>query len=129
MEYETLKKYVDDNLSTRKIAKELSISQGTVKYWLKKHGLKTQPYPEGYSCKYCGESDEDKMMRSGNGNHAKRICKKCHNERTKERQRENIRLATEYKGGKCERCGYDKCINALEFHHRNPHEKTLTTSL
>ncbi|MEE3350582.1 MAG: hypothetical protein VZR09_11175 [Candidatus Gastranaerophilaceae bacterium] len=28
-----------------------------------------------------------------------------------------------YKGGKCEICGYDKCITALEFHHLNPDEK------
>lgn len=28
-----------------------------------------------------------------------------------------------YKGGKCEICGYDKCITALEFHHINPNEK------
>ena len=26
-------------------------------------------------------------------------------------------------GGKCIRCGYDKCISALEFHHINPSEK------
>ncbi len=29
----------------------------------------------------------------------------------------------ELKGGKCERCGYNKCIQALEFHHRNPKDK------
>lgn len=29
----------------------------------------------------------------------------------------------EYKGGKCEICGYNKCITALEFHHLNPKEK------
>lgn len=28
-----------------------------------------------------------------------------------------------YKGGKCEICGYDKCINALEFHHVDPSQK------
>lgn len=26
-------------------------------------------------------------------------------------------------GGKCIKCGYDKCIKALCFHHRNPNEK------
>jgi hypothetical protein len=29
------------------------------------------------------------------------------------------------KGGKCEICGYDKNIAALEFHHINPEEKEL----
>lgn len=32
------------------------------------------------------------------------------------------------KGGCCERCGYNKCIDALEFHHRNPNEKDFTIS-
>ena len=27
------------------------------------------------------------------------------------------------KGGKCEKCGYDVNIAALEFHHLNPEEK------
>lgn len=26
-------------------------------------------------------------------------------------------------GGKCQCCGYDKCIQALDFHHVNPEEK------
>lgn len=26
----------------------------------------------------------------------------------------------ELRGGKCEKCGYDKCIDALEFHHLDP---------
>lgn len=29
----------------------------------------------------------------------------------------------EYKGGKCEKCGYKKNFTALEFHHINPKEK------
>lgn len=33
--------------------------------------------------------------------------------------------AVEYKGGKCLRCGYDKCLRALGFHHRNRSDKTF----
>lgn len=32
----------------------------------------------------------------------------------------------EYKGGKCEICGYNKCITALEFHHLDPGKKDFT---
>lgn len=32
----------------------------------------------------------------------------------------------EYKGGKCTICSYDRCINALEFHHLDPNEKDFT---
>jgi len=34
----------------------------------------------------------------------------------------------EYKGGKCEICGYNKCLTALQFHHKNPNEKDFTIS-
>ena len=29
-------------------------------------------------------------------------------------------------GGKCIKCGYNKCIQALHFHHRNPEEKEFS---
>lgn len=31
-------------------------------------------------------------------------------------------------GGKCQICGYDKCIEALDFHHINPEEKDFQIS-
>ncbi|MBP7057990.1 hypothetical protein KBB06_01465 [Candidatus Gracilibacteria bacterium] len=34
------------------------------------------------------------------------------------KRRKNIRQqAISYKGGKCHLCGYNRCIEALEFHH------------
>lgn len=43
------------------------------------------------------------------------------------RRRTKIKLI-DHKGGKCEVCGYDKCVAALEFHHTNPLEKDFTVS-
>ena len=37
--------------------------------------------------------------------------------RTASDKKKNKAAAAEYKGGKCELCGYNKCIEALEFHH------------
>lgn len=34
----------------------------------------------------------------------------------------------EYKGGKCEHCGYTKSISALQFHHKDPKEKLYEIS-
>ena len=31
--------------------------------------------------------------------------------------------AVEYKGGCCEKCGYNKYVGALEFHHLDPTQK------
>lgn len=41
------------------------------------------------------------------------------------RKRTKIKLV-EYKGGSCSRCGYNKSIGALEFHHLDPNEKDFT---
>ena len=34
----------------------------------------------------------------------------------------------EARGGKCIRCGYNKCLKALEFHHLDPSQKDFTIS-
>lgn len=44
------------------------------------------------------------------------------------RRKKLKKLAVEYKGSKCIKCGYDKCIEALEFHHINPNEKSFGIS-
>lgn len=51
------------------------------------------------------------------------FCKKCTCENRTDRAREFKRKCVEYKGGKCERCGYNKCDWAIDFHHRDPNEK------
>ena len=50
-------------------------------------------------------------------------CIKCRSESVQKRRNKTKEILVEYKGGKCEICGYDKCISALEFHHKNPNEK------
>lgn len=51
-------------------------------------------------------------------------------------RQKNNRLVTSYrqktkdraiahKGGKCEICGYDRCVQALTFHHRDPKTKSF----
>lgn len=50
-------------------------------------------------------------------------CKKCRVDAV-QRKREKLKKdAIEYKGGKCQICGYDKCDSALEFHHLDPSQK------
>jgi len=51
------------------------------------------------------------------------LIKAVRNRRKKVRQ-----MAIEYKGGKCERCGYDRCLEALEFHHVEKEEKDFGIS-
>lgn len=43
------------------------------------------------------------------------------------RKRTKLKLV-EYKGGKCQCCGYNNCIEALEFHHLDPSQKDFQIS-
>lgn len=36
--------------------------------------------------------------------------------------------AVQYKGGQCENCGYNKCNDALDFHHRDKNKKDFCLS-
>ncbi len=36
--------------------------------------------------------------------------------------------AVTYLGGACRRCGYSKCLEALQFHHRDPKRKDFVLS-
>lgn len=54
---------------------------------------------------------------------SKTITPKSSYDCVKEHRRKIKEELVKYKGGKCEKCGYDKCIAALEFHHLNPLEK------
>lgn len=38
-------------------------------------------------------------------------------------RRKKKEWAIEYKGGKCQNCGYNKCAAALTFHHRESDKK------
>jgi len=59
------------------------------------------------------------------GNVRGRYCASCIAIMHKQKKK---RTLVEYKGGKCQVCGYDKCISNLSFHHKNPHEKEMSIS-
>lgn len=55
-------------------------------------------------------------------------CKTCRVEQvTKSRRNRKLKLVKHF-GGKCKICGYDKCPNALHFHHSDPEKKSFGIS-
>lgn len=78
------------------------------------------------NCKTCGVelTEENTFRRSGRKTNFPvgyyRHCKKCYNSSRLNRMVENKKKQVEFFGGKCKICGYDKCHNALEFHHLDP---------
>lgn len=61
-------------------------------------------------------------------------CRNCHhehhfNERHSVDNRQNTKkIYIEYKGNKCEECGYNNCQASLSFHHLDPNEKEIQFS-
>lgn len=51
------------------------------------------------------------------------LCKSCILESNTKRRQLVKQKCVDYLGGKCFKCGYNKCIAALEFHHLDPTEK------
>jgi hypothetical protein len=78
------------------------------------------------NCKTCGIelTEENTFKRGGRKTNFPvgyyRHCKKCYNANRLVRMVENKKKQVEFFGGKCKLCGYDKCHNALEFHHLDP---------
>lgn len=52
-------------------------------------------------------------------------CKKCRSEAVARRRRKVKEMLVEEAGGRCLICGYDTCVFALEFHHRDPSQKAF----
>jgi hypothetical protein len=52
-------------------------------------------------------------------------CPRCNVERVGDRRRALKEILVREAGGACELCGYDRCLRALEFHHRDPSEKAF----
>jgi len=76
---------------------------------------------EERECKICGRVFE---MDRSKGHRGYR-CNSCIAKEKRVRRKE--RLVEEH-GGECEDCGYDECITALCFHHRNEEEKEFNIS-
>jgi hypothetical protein len=55
-------------------------------------------------------------------------CKKCSVDAVHKRRHKLKDKAIEYKGSKCEKCGYNKSKRALSFHHLDPNEKEFAVS-
>lgn len=77
--------------------------------------------------KFCPKCEKDKNVedfyyRKTEKRHQS-YCKICLCQIQMDRWIERKKLAVEYKGGKCIKCGYNKNYAVLNFHHRNPEEK------
>jgi hypothetical protein len=55
-------------------------------------------------------------------------CSRCTSAAVRRRRRKVKRVLVEEAGGGCARCGYDRCLSALAFHHVEPADKSFALS-
>lgn len=128
MNKDTLSTLCNQGFSQREIAEQLNTSQSNIRYWLKKHNLVKQTKTTKYCCRCSSEKPlTDFYQRRGKFGGSV-YCKPCTNDQTIERQRNIKKQLVDYKGGKCQICGYSKYIGALDFHHLNTIKKEFNLS-
>jgi hypothetical protein len=128
MEKQTLQKLIEQGYSQRRMAQVLSISVRRVKKILFDFGLTTKCRRGQFAIKEfrceCGETNKKEFPKKGGGRRSLSVCRKCHNKKIMHRLYQVKIKSVYYKGGGCQRCGYNKNLSALQFHHRNPNEKS-----
>jgi hypothetical protein len=78
-----------------------------------------------YITKTCEKHGETKFVLEGRGYYR---CVRCRASATARRRKKMKRALVDARGGACTRCGYNKCINALEFHHKDSAQKDFNLS-
>jgi len=133
---EDLEPLVARGASLTEIAAALDRGTATVRYWLAKHGLRTQCPRRGPRRRPGTELARDegrsravlRCPRHGETEHVvdKRgsyRCRRCRAEAVVRRRRKVKLILVAEAGGRCAICGYDRHVAALEFHHLDPNTK------
>ena len=79
-----------------------------------------QPTDGRLMCTKCGETKLITEFYKNNRFIGYRYyCKQCDDALILAHQNRRKQMYVDLKGGKCEKCGYNKCKGALDFHHRD----------
>lgn len=79
-------------------------------------------------CPECTEMLDVSEFYKRNDGEPSSYCIRCVLKKSLDRQRALKQASVEYKGGRCVRCGYNRSLAALEFHHLDPSEKDINIS-
>jgi transposase len=124
---ETLEALVVRDMTIREIAAETDRSAATVRYWMNRYGLRTSEAARSRAGRYarkrfadCPTHGETHFIVHRDGTTS---CARCRASSVTEWRRRAKRILVAEAGGACVLCGYDRCIAALQFHHRDPAQK------
>lgn len=131
MDFNWIKEQLANGTSYVELAKQFSIPKSTLISRCIKAGIRSRDVVKKLNNKNCSKcntvKDNTEFYIRKNGN-LDSYCKACVNKVSKERKHDIKKQCLEYKGNKCEICGYNKCIGALHFHHLSPSEKDFAIS-
>jgi hypothetical protein len=136
IERDVLAEIVGCELSIRDMADVLERSPTTVRHWLRRHALETLQMKRdrlGRAALAAGaRTAELPCPRHGTTRHVRRKegfrCAPCRVEHVAEKRRRIKRQLVLEAGGRCELCGYDRCVTALQFHHLDRATKRFALS-
>jgi hypothetical protein len=131
---ELLESLARDGASLREIADALDRSVATVRHWLRQWNIarpdrrRKPPSPPDAPKEVELECPRHGNTRFRLDGRASYRCKRCAQERVAERRRKVKRILVAEAGGRCQICGYDRCVAALQFHHLDPLGKSFALS-
>lgn len=133
-----LEALIAEGLTISQIAERLGRSTSTVLYWLRKFGLKTTAHRRHRdaalaaleagrtrfisTCRRHGQT-EFLVFPTGRSR-----CARCNGDAVARRRRKVKQILVAEAGGRCELCGYDRYVGALQFHHLDPSLKAFALS-
>ena len=115
------KKYCSDECT--KTARRIRYAERRAKEGYKSIYEKQNNCPERV-CLLCGKIFKPKTSAANQ----RTCCYNCMPDGQQLKRGDFLAKIKEQRGGKCQRCGYNTCIKALEFHHLNPSKKDFTIS-
>lgn len=121
-----LKEMIDKNLSRYEIAKELNCSAGRIVHWMKKYGLNTVSAKIEKNCIKCNKEIQGLKRRFCSTKCNRNYTNSWFNSSVRQKKKgidKKIKLIKLLGELKCSKCGYEKNLSCLSFHHKDPSQK------
>lgn len=137
IDVDELRRLVAHDATVGELAGHFGVSLTTMREHLSRHALRTararglreSRRGEGGGVRYksmtCRRHGVTEFQLEGSGRYR---CLACRAEAVVRRRRKVKRILVAEAGGRCVRCGYDRCVRALHFHHRDPSSKAFGLS-
>ena len=110
--------------STKKYCSDDCVNAMRRMKWANREKIQKEKGVSEKQCPICGKIFKPKSAAANQ----RTCCYECMPDGVQLTRGAFLGLLKKKKGGKCSRCGYDKCLKALEFHHIDPSKKDFTIS-